>query len=250
MEIFPVVRRIIEKISGVESEYKSPTDMGVNRVGFCITDDDVCREAACQEVIRRYLIAKSDYKKGKSSEESVKRCKLLMDDLGLKEEDRKVLAAAREAAEKITANAVSEEDENVAVVALELPDGSIVTGRSSELMVSAAAALLNGVKQIAGIADEIHLISPHVLKDIQNLKCEILRQETSTLSVEDVLTALTISGATNPMAEMAVQKLIGMDGCRAHCTAILSEKDENVLKSIGIDITCDPDYISKNLYFG
>ena len=151
---------------------------------------------------------------------------------------------------KIIQKESQEEDENVAVVALELPDGSIVTGRSSELMVSAAAALLNGVKQIAGIADEIHLISPHVLKDIQNLKCEILRQETSTLSVEDVLTALTISGATNPMAEMAVQKLIGMDGCRAHCTAILSEKDENVLKSIGIDITCDPDYISKNLYFG
>jgi uncharacterized protein (UPF0371 family) len=250
MEIFPVVRRIIEKISGSESEYKSPTDMGVNRAGFCIIDDDVCKEAACQEIIRRYLIAKSDYKKGKSSEESVKRCKLLMDDLGLREEDRKVLVAAREAAEKITANAATEEDENVAVVAIELPDGGIVTGRSSDMMVSAAAALLNGVKKISGIADEIHLISPHVMRDIQDLKCRILRQESSTLSVEDVLTALTISGATNPTAEMAVQKLIEMDGCRAHCTAILSEKDENTLKSIGIDITCDPDYISKNLYFG
>ena len=250
MEIFPVVRRIIEKISGAESEYKSPTDMGVNRVGFCITDDDVCRQAACQEVIRRYLIAKSDYKKGKISEDSVKRCKLLMDDLKLKEEDRDVLVAARKAAERIMAGPGSEEDENVAVVAIELPDGKIVTGRSSERMVSAAAALLNGVKYISGIADEIHLISPHVLRDIQDLKCRILRQETSRLSVEDVLTALTISGATNPTAEMAVQKLLEMDGCRAHCTAILSEKDENALRSIGIDITCDPDYISKNLYFG
>ena len=173
-----------------------------------------------------------------------------MDDLKLKEEDRDVLVAARKAAERIMAGPGSEEDENVAVVAIELPDGKIVTGRSSERMVSAAAALLNGVKYISGIADEIHLISPHVLRDIQDLKCRILRQETSRLSVEDVLTALTISGATNPTAEMAVQKLLEMDGCRAHCTAILSEKDENALRSIGLDITCDPDYISKNLYFG
>jgi uncharacterized protein (UPF0371 family) len=248
LEVFPVVKRIIEKITGEESEYKSPTDKGVNRAGFGIIDDAVCREAACQEVIRRYLIAKTDYKKGKISEESVSRCKLLMDELGIKEEDRTVLPIARKTAEELAAS--SDEEDNIAVVALELPDGKIVTGRSSDIMVSAAAALLNGVKQISGIADEIHLISPHVLKDIQNLKCSILRHESSALSVEEVLTALTISGATNPTAEMAVQKLLDLEGCRAHCTAILSEKDEIALKSIGIDITCDPDYISKNLYFG
>ena len=246
LEIFPVLRRIIEKITGAESEYKSPTDMGVNRVGFCISDDEVCREAACQEVIRRYLIAQCDYKKGKTSEECVSRCKLLMDELNLTVEDRAVVKAARDHVKEYE----EELDENIAVMALELPDGSFVTGRSSELMVSAAAAILNGVKRICGLADEIHLISPHVLGDIQNLKSEILMHERKTLNVEEVLTALTISGATNPSAEMAVSKLTELRGCKAHCTAILSDKDENALKAAGIDVTCDPEYISTNLYFG
>ena len=248
LEMFPVLKRIIEKITGTESEYKSPTDMGVNRVGFCISDDEACREAACQEVIRRYLIAKSDYKKGKISEESVSRCKLLMDELGIKEEDRRVVVAAREAAAEIQENC--DHEENVAVVALELPSGEIVTGRSSDIMVSAAAAILNGVKKISGIADSIHLISPHVLADIQKLKDKVLRQERKSLNVEEVLTALTISGATNPSAEMAVEKLTELRGCMAHCTAILSEKDETSLKAVGIDVTCDPEYITTNLYFG
>ena len=243
-----MLKRIIEKITGTESEYKSPTDMGVNRVGFCISDDEACREAACQEVIRRYLIAKSDYKKGKISEESVSRCKLLMDELGIKEEDRRVVVAAREAEAEI--QETCDHDENVAVVALELPSGEIVTGRSSDIMVSAAAAVLNGVKKISGIADSIHLISPHVLADIQKLKDKVLRQERTTLNVEEVLTALTISGATNPSAEMAVEKLTELRGCMAHCTAILSEKDETSLKAVGIDVTCDPEYITTNLYFG
>ena len=249
LEMFPVLKRIIEKITGTESEYKSPTDMGVNRVGFCISDDEACREAACQEVVRRYIIAKSDYKKGKISEESVSRCKLLMDELNLKEEDRKVVQIARQTAEKFQAES-GVDDENLAVVAIELPDGNVVTGRSSEVMVSSAAALLNGVKKVAGIADGIHLISPHVLGDIQNLKHTILKQESKTLNVEEVLTALTISGATNPTAEFAVQKLTEMRGCRAHCTAILSDKDETTLKSIGLDVTCDPEYKTTNLYFG
>ena len=219
LEIFPVLKRIIEKITGKEAEYKSPTDMGVNRAGFCITDDEVCREAACQEVIRRYLIAECDYKKGKITAEPVSRCKLLMDELDITPDDRVVVRMAHEYVDE-------------------------------HLMVAPAAAILNAVKVICGFADELHLISPHILEDIKRLKTTVLKQEGSALNVEEILTALTISGATNPMAELAVEKLTELDGCKAHSTAILTEKDEMSLKSIGIDITCDPEYETTNLYYG
>ena len=247
LEVFPVVKRIIEKITGEEAEYKSPTDMGVNRAGFGIIDDEVCREAACQEIIRRYLIAECDYKKGKIGEDILERAKLLMDEMDLHIEDRKVVLPAREYAEK-----KRESDEryaNVVVMAIELPDGTIVTGRSSRRMVAAAAAILNSVKVLSGIADEIPLISPNILSSIQDLKTEVLHSEKSSLNFEEVLTALTISSATNPTAEMAMKKLTELNGCRAHCTAILSDKDEATLKALGIDVTCDPDYITNNLYY-
>ncbi len=248
LEIFPVLKRIIERITGKEAEYKSPTDMGVNRAGFCITDDEVCREAACQEVIRRYLIAECDYKKGKITADPVSRCKLLMDELGVTVEDRAVLKRAHEYVEE---NGLrdDEKDEHTPVVAIEIDDGTIVTGKSSDIMVAPAAAILNAVKVICGLADELHLISPHILGDIQKLKANVLRQEGTALNVEEILTALTISAATNPMAELVVEKLTELDGCKAHSTAILSEKDETSLKSIGIDITCDPEYETKNLFF-
>ncbi|MGI6721324.1 MAG: DUF1846 domain-containing protein [Anaerovoracaceae bacterium] len=247
LEVFPVMKRIIEKITGEEAEYKSPTDMGVNRAGFCITDDEVCREAACQEVIRRYFIAQVDYKKGKVTADIAERCKLLMDELDLLETDRAVVEPARRYAEE---KRESEEcDENVVIIALELPNGHIVTGRSSDRMVAAAAVLLNGIKLMAGLADDMHLISPFILSDIQSLKTDILRQETSSLNAEEILTALIISAATNPSAEVAAEKLKELSGCRAHCTAILSDKDERTLKALGIDVTCDAEYVTNNLYF-
>ena len=248
LEIFPVLKRIIEKITGTEAEYRSPTDMGVNRAGFCITDDEVCREAACQEVIRRYLIAECDYKKGKTAAGTVSRTKLLMDELGLVAEDRAVVKRAREYVVEAGLED-DEKDEQTSVVAIEIPDGRILTGRSSDLMVAPAAAMLNAVKAICGLADEMHLISPHILEDIQKLKGTVLKQSGTSLNVEEILTALTISGATNPMAEMAVERLTELDGCRAHSTTILAEKDEMSLKSIGIDITSDPEYETKNLYY-
>jgi uncharacterized protein (UPF0371 family) len=222
--------------------------MGVNRAGFCITHDEVCREAACQEVIRRYLIAECDYKKGKFTADPVSRCKLLMDELGVTVEYRAVLKRAHEYVEE---NGLrdDEKDEHTPVVAIEIDDGTIVTGKSSDIMVAPAAAILNAVKVICGLADELHLISPHILGDIQKLKANVLRQEGTALNVEEILTALTISAATNPMAELVVEKLTELDGCKAHSTAILSEKDETSLKSIGIDITCDPEYETKNLFF-
>ena len=247
LEVFPVVKRIIEKITGEEAEYKSPTDMGVNRAGFCITDDAVCREAACQEIIRRYLIALCDYKKGRITEDSVARCKLLMDELDLKDTDRHVVQPARDYADAKRAQGIS--DENVVIIAIELPDGRIVTGSSSGRMVAAGAMLLNSVKLLCGMADDLHLISPKVLREIQMLKQDILNQEVTSLNAEEILTALTISATTNPSAEMAAGKLKELSGCRAHCTAILSDRDERTLKSLRIDVTCDPEYVTDNLYF-
>ncbi len=248
LEVFPVVKRIIEKITGEESEYKSPTDMGVNRAGFSIIDDEAVQNAARQEVIRRYLTALCDYKKGKINDGALERSKLLMDDLDLKVEDRTVVKPARDYAEcKRNSN---ERYENVVVMSLELPDGTIVTGRSSRRMVASAAAVLNAVKNLCGMADEIHLISPNVLKGIQDMKTDILRREKASLHCEEILSALTISSTTNPSAEVALSKLPKLRGCQAHCTAILSDSDEQTLKSLGIDVTCDPEYITNNLYFG
>ena len=246
LEVFPVVRRIIEKITGEESEYKSPTDMGVNRAGFGIIDDEACREAACQEVIRRYLIAECDYKKGKIESSILERCKLLMNELDISEADRTVVNAARDYAEKKRQE--NERYTNVVVLAMELPDGKIITGRSSRRMVAAAAAILNATKFMSGMSDELLLISPNILQRIQELKTDVLKADKTSLNLEEVLTALTISAETNPSAEMALKKLQELRGCRAHCTAILSDKDESTLKSMGIDVTCDPEYVTNNLY--
>ena len=248
LDVFPVVRRIIEKITGEESEYKSPTDMGVNMVGFSISDDEAVREAACQEIIRRYIIAQCDYKKGKIDSSVMERVKLLMDDLELTVEDRSVVNAAREYAE--FKRAYHERYANVVVVALELPDGTIITGRSSRRMVAAAAVILNATKYLCGMADSLHLISPNILRSIQDLKTDVLMADKTSLNCEEILTALTISAATNPSAEAVLSKLPQLRGCKAHCTAILSDKDENTLKALGIDVTSDPEYITNNLYYG
>ncbi|HZK62231.1 MAG TPA: DUF1846 domain-containing protein, partial [Anaerovoracaceae bacterium] len=248
LEVFPVVKRIIEKITGQEAEYKSPTDMGVNRAGFGITDDEVVREASLQEIIRRYLIAQCNYKKGKIDEESLNRSKLLMDEMGITVEDRKVVQPARDYAEY--KRNCDERYENIVVMAIEMPDGSFITGRSSRRMVAASAAVLNAIKKLSGQSDDIHLISPTVLSDIQKLKKDILKQDRSSLNCEEILSALTISVGTNPSAQAAVDQLVNLDGCKAHCTAILSDRDEQTLRSLGLDVTSDPDYLTTNLYFG
>jgi uncharacterized protein (UPF0371 family) len=247
LEVFPIVKRIIEKITGEESEYKSPTDMGVNRVGFSISDDQVVREASKQEIIRRYFIAQCDYKKGKIDKPAVLRAKLLMDDLSLKAEDRVVVKPARDYAEY--KRSLDQRYENVVVMAIQLPDGKIITGRSSRRMVAAAAAVLNAIKYLCGLADEIFLISPNVLETIQHLKTDILQHEKSSLNCEEILSALTISATTNPTAQVAVEKLLDLKGCRAHCTAILSDRDEQTFRDLDIDVTSDPEYVTTNLYY-
>ena len=247
LEIFPVLKRIIEKITGKESEYKSPTDMGVNRVGFSIIDDEVCRRAAEQEIIRRYIISECDYKKGKISEEALKRSKLLMDDMSLKVEDRSVVKPAREYMEY--KRSLDQRYENVVVMAMELESGEIITGRSSRRMVAAAACVLNVIKKLSNIGDEIPLVSPLILESIQKLKTEALKQDRGSLNLEEVLSALVISSHTNPTAELAREKLPEIRGLKAHCTAILSDRDEETLRALGIDVTSDPEYVTTNLYY-
>ncbi|MCQ2551525.1 MAG: DUF1846 domain-containing protein [Clostridia bacterium] len=247
LEVFPVVKRIIEKITGQEAEYKSPTDMGVNRAGFSITDDEVCREASKQEIIRRAFITECDYKKGKVSAEVLERVQLLMKEVGATPEDRYCVNVARSYAEEKRQE--NSRYENVVVMAMELNDGRIITGRSSRRMVAAGAVVLNAIKKLASLKDEALLISPEVFSAIQAMKTDVLEQEKTSLTLEDVLSALAISALTNEEARLAMDKLGELQGAKAHCTAILNDKDEQALKAMGIDVTCDPEFLTTNLYF-
>ncbi len=246
LEIFPVVKRIIEKITGKPSEYKSPTDMGVNRVGFCITDDALCAEAAKQEIIRRFLIARVEFKKGQIDESSLQRAKLLMDEVDAAPEDRGVVVPALKYAEY--KRSLDPKYENVIVMAMELPDGRIVTGRSSRRMVAGAALILNAVKMICGFDDEVMLISPDVLSVMRKAKKEILHKPKDTLNMEDIISALSISAIADPRAKTALESLPRLAGCKAHCTAILSDPDSQIFHDLGIDATCEPEFSSNNLY--
>jgi uncharacterized protein (UPF0371 family) len=247
LEVFPVVKRIIEKITGGECEYQSPTDMGVNMVGYGIVDDEVCQEAAKQEIIRRALIAQCDYKKGIIDESSVERITLLMEEVGAHYNDRRVVTEAEKYAEYKREN--DPDFENGVAMAIELHDGTVIKGKNSHHMVAPAAAILNAVKHLAGMADPVHLIAPDVLDRIEAFKKDILDQEKTTLSIEEVLNALTVSASSDSQAAIAVKKLKELRGCKAHCTAILNDGDEQLLGNLGIDVTCAPEYSTNNLYF-
>ena len=246
IESFPVLKRIIEKITGKESIYKSPTDMGVNRVGFGIVDDEVVKEASKQEIIRRYFKTGCEYKKGYVDRETYDRAKLIMEEVNLKETDRNVVTPAREKSALLREEAG--ENEICPAVAIELEDGTIVTGKSSELMDAAAAATINAIKHLANISDDIFLISPVILEPIKNLKANALRERNIALSCQEVLMALSISAATNPTAQVAMDKLSELKGCQAHSTTILSRNDDQTFGKLGIDVTCDPTYPSENLF--
>lgn len=247
IESFPVLKRIIEKITGEEASYKSPTDMGVNRVGYGIVDDEVVKEASKQEIIRRYFNTICDYKKGYADKETSQRVKLLMEELGLKEEDRSVIAPARIYAEKLRERV--EKNELCSVSSIQLRDGTILTGRSSKLMDATAALILNAIKHLANISDSIHLISPVVLEPIKSLKKDTLGSKSTALNCEEILIALSISAATNPTAQVAMEKLKELRGCQSHSTTILNTNDEQTFKKLGIDMTSDPEYPTENLYY-
>jgi uncharacterized protein (UPF0371 family) len=247
IETFPVLRRIIERITGEEAVYKSPTDMGVNRVGFGITDDEVIKEASRQEVIRRYFKTGCEYKKGYINKETFERVKLLMEELNLKQEDRKVVIPARERSANL--KQCSSKGEACPALALELVDGTILTSKSSDIMDATAAIILNAVKYFANIADDIHLISPVILEPIINLKSNTLASKKPALDCENVLIALSICAVTNPTAQVAMDKLTMLKGCQAHSTTIISTADEQTFRKLGIDITSDAEYATESLYY-
>ncbi len=247
IETFPVLKRIIEKITGEESVYQSPTDMGVNRVGYGITDDEVIKEASRQEIIRRYFKTGIEYKKGYIDKEIFERSRLIMEELSLKQEDRRVVMPARQRSARL--KEAQGKNEACTSVALELHNGVILTGKASKVMDATAAVILNAIKYFANISDDIHLISPVILEPIISMKSRILSTNNPTLDCEEVLIALSICAATNPTAQVALDKLVMLKGCQAHSTTILSNNDEQTLRKLGIDITCDPEYPTESLYY-
>ena len=229
VEAFPVLVAMFEKILG-KCPYKSPTDMGVNMAGNCITDDAVVCEASRQEIVRRYYTALCDQKRGKATESQIMKLELLMKKAGVTPEDRPVVAAALERAEETGKPAA----------AMELPDGRILTGKTSNLLGACAALLLNTLKALAGLEDGVHLIAPEVINPIQHLKVDHLGNRNPRLHTDEVLIALSICAATDPRAEAAMEQLDKLRGCEVHSSVILSEVDEQVFKRLGANLTCEP----------
>lgn len=237
VEAFPVLNAILEKISGT-SPYKSPTDMGVNMAGHCIIDDEVCQEASRQEIIRRYFHIKCDLRLGRVEESAVVKLELLMSRAGVTVDDRPVVAAALRRAE----------DTEMPAAAIELPDGRVVTGKTSSLLGASAAALLNALKALGGIDHKILLISPNVIEPIQNLKTHHLGNHNPRLHTDEVLIALSICATLNPVAGQALQQLSKLRDCEAHSTVILSSVDDSTFRKLGVRLTCEPRYQTKKLF--
>lgn len=238
VEVFPVVRAILKRITGKDI-YKSPTDMGVNMVGKCISDDEVVQTAAKQEIIRRWYKARCAHLQGLGDQDAIQRIEFLMSSLDIRPSDREMVEPALEKSKEAGRSAV----------ALQLHDGRIVTGKSSELMNDTAAVVLNSIKMLAGISDEILLISPVVLEPIVRLKREMLGSRYPVLKLEEVLQALSISAATNPTAELALSHLPALRGCDVHCSDIITQDDESTFLKLGMYFTCEPQYPTKDLFF-
>ena len=237
IEIFPVLEAMFRKIYGT-CPYKSPTDMGVNMAGYAIVDDEACREASKQEIIRRYFATACAVKKGLSAPAQLHKIEVLMQSLDLAPELRRTVPAARAVAERTGEPAM----------AIALSDGKVITGKTSALMGASCAAMLNALKYLAGIADQVDLISPTVLAPIQHLKVEHLGNRNPRLHTDEMLIALSMCAVTNPTAELAMEALSSLRGAEVHSTVILSSVDENVFKKLGAHVTYEPVYESQRLY--
>ncbi len=247
LEAFPLLRRIIEKITGTPSFYRSPTDMGVNRARFGIVDDTVVRAAARQEVIRRYFRYSCEHAMGLVEEESVHRIELLLNELGLKPEDRPVVSLARQAAE--VARERGKGNEGVFCgAALEFRDGTTVVGGNSSLMHAAARLVVNATKRLAGLPDTFHLLPQSVTDSVRHLKTNVLGGKRVSMDVEELLIALAISATTNPAAQMAMEKLPCLKDCEVHLTHMPTPGDEAGLRKLGVNVTSDPDFATKSLF--
>ncbi len=247
VEVFPVLRRILDRITGEASLYRSPTDMGVNRAGFAITDDAAVCEAAKQEVIRRYFRYSCEFAMGFTTEETVQRSELIMKELQLDPGIRKVVGPARAAAAQAEA---SRKGHNgiYCGAALQLRDDTIVTGRNSTLMHATSALILNAIKTLGGIPDRIHLLSPGIIESVARLKESVLGTRNVSLDLDEALIALSISAATSPTAQLAMEKLRELGGCEVHLTHIPTPGDEAGLKRLGVNLTSDPRFSTRDLF--
>ena len=237
VEIFPVLSAMFETIIG-ECPYKSPTDMGVNMAGYCIFDDEAVQDAAKQEIIRRYYDALCDRRQGKGSDETVYKLELLMRKAGVSVDIRPAVAAALQVAEET----------GLPGMAIELPDGRLIDGKTSDLMGAASAALLNALKELAGISHGVHLISPEAIEPIQTVKVKHLGSTNPRLHSDEILIALATSANTNPLAAQALAQLSALRSCEAHSSVLLSSADSGTYKKLGMHLTCEPQYQTNKLF--
>jgi len=237
VEVFPVLKAMFEKISG-KSPYQSPTDMGVNMAGYCICDDEACKEASNQEIIRRYYQAMCDKRKGDAGDTAIQKIELLMEKAGISTGDRPVVAAANILAEQTGSPAA----------AIEVEDGTVITGKTSPLLGASSAMILNALKYLAGIEDSVKLISPQVIEPIMDLKVTYLKNHNPLLHIDEILIALSIAALTNEDAKKAYAQLPKLAGMEVHSSVILSQVDTGVFKKLGVNLTCEPRYQSNKLY--
>ncbi len=237
VEVFPVLNAMFEQLLG-SSPYKSPTDMGVNMAGNCIIDDEAVSNASKQEIIRRYYAIMCQSRQGDADNEQIAKLEILMQQAGISISDRPVIAAANTKAE-LTGDPA---------VAIELPSGQIVTGKTSSLLGASSAMLLNALKVLGGIDDSVELISPKIIEPIQDLKVNHLGNHNPRLHTDELLIALSICAATDPNAELAMQQIEKLEGCEVHSSVILSQVDSNVFRKLGVNLTCEPVYQTKKLY--
>ena len=235
VEVFPVLSRILKQITN-EDVYNSPTDMGVNMIGFCISDEEVAKKAANDEIIRRYYRAMVDFRNGYIEENALNKMQAIMNKAGVNINDRKTVSIAL----------AKSEETNGPAVAIELPDGVIVTGKNSSLLGAASAAILNALKHICNINDDTMLLSPNIIEPVQHLKVDYLGNNNPRLHVDEVLIALTISAQMNPAAYQAIHALPKLKDSQLHSTVILAAVDINTLRKLGMMVTCEPKYQTKN----
>ncbi len=235
--VFPILQNILHKITGKEI-YKSPTDMGVNMLKDAITDDKLAQLSAKKEILRRYYRAECDYKKGQITFDNLERNKSLVSEVGVKDDIFKVIGVARQTAK----------DYGYPTVALELPDGKVVTGKSKKVITASGAVVLNALRTLAGLGDDYDIITDDILLPIVSYRTNILKSHCTLLTVDDILVALSICSAKNEKAKKALDCLPQLHGCEAHATYILPTSEETTLKKLGINITCDPVFTSNNLF--
>jgi len=247
VEVFPILKRILKKIMDGDSFYKSPTEMGVNRVGFAIPDDDVTKEAAKQEIIRRYFRYRCEYAMGLTDKETVQRVELLVEDLNLDPEYRRVVAPARKAA--VNAQESNKGNEGIFCgAAIALKDGTIVTGNNSTQLHAASSLILHAIKHLAGIPGKIKLLPPNIIESVRNLKTEVLNEKNLSLDLVETLIALSTSAITNSAAQLALETLKDLQGCEVHMTHIPTPGDEAGLRRLGVNLTSDPNFSTKDLF--